>query len=98
MTWELGGHGSFARLLEYEWRLEDLIRRRPGLGGVCQYHVDTLPREMMRVGVMGHQSMFVNETLERLNPHYVKAELMTDVVAMHPELDAIIEQLCQAGA
>ena len=36
-----------------------------------------------------------DETLELLNPHFVRAELVSDVAALHPELDAIIDRLCQ---
>ena len=98
MTWELGGQASFARLLEYEWRLEDVFRKHPGICGICQYQADTLPREMLRVGAASHGAMFVNETLGLLNPHHLRTELVSDVAAMHPELDAIIDRLCQAGA
>jgi len=48
MTWEFGGSkdkDSFNKLLEYEWRLEKLFRKRPELSGVCQYHSDTLPAQ-----------------------------------------------------
>src|ERR1700722_5666523 len=46
MTWELGPQRDFSKLLEYEWRLEDFFRGHPGIHGVCQYHADTLPREV----------------------------------------------------
>lgn len=31
MTWEFGPEKNFAKLLEYEWRLEELFHRRPEL-------------------------------------------------------------------
>ena len=67
------GNGP-AKLLEYEWKLEDLFRRQPALCGICQYHVDTLPRDMVLQGIVAHPTIFINETLSRLNPHYIPSE------------------------
>ena len=48
MTWEFGPARDLSKLLEYEWRLEEFIREHPQMGGICQYHTDTLPREILR--------------------------------------------------
>ena len=48
MTWELGPDKDFSRLLEYEWRLEEFLRANPRMGGICQYHVDNIPRSFVR--------------------------------------------------
>ena len=48
MTWEFGSRKNLAKLMEYEWRLEELFRRQEALCGICQYHQDTLPPEAMR--------------------------------------------------
>src|SRR5579863_103980 len=93
MTWELGPQKDFAKLLEYEWRLEEFIREHPALGGICQYHADTLPRAVLQQGLTTHQSIFVNETLSRINPHYRYPESYGDQVAMNPELEAVIDRL-----
>jgi len=95
MTWELGPQEDFERLLEYEWRLEEFFRKHPELCGICQYHRDTLPREILRQGLLTHPLLFVNETLSRVNPHYVAAESFTDEATTNPELDAMIQRLCQ---
>jgi MEDS: MEthanogen/methylotroph, DcmR Sensory domain len=74
MSWEFGFKKEFGKLLDYEWKLEDLFRRQPCLSGICQYHTDTLPQDAVRNGLLSHQTSFINETLSRLNPHYVTRE------------------------
>jgi MEDS: MEthanogen/methylotroph, DcmR Sensory domain len=97
MTWELGAERDHWRLLEYEWRLEKLFRTHPQLSGICQYHADTLPRDLMRQGLLGHQSIFVSETLSLLNPHYVLPESFTLGAAENVELDSAVSHLCKQG-
>lgn len=92
MTWEIGDKCTVGELLDYEWRLEQIFRRRAGLSGICQYHADTLPRDIVRHGLAAHRSVFVNETLSRVNPHYL-APFMTNPTP-HPGLDEIIDGLC----
>lgn len=46
MTWEFGSDKNFVKLMEYEYRLEELFCKREELCGVCQYHQDTLPLEV----------------------------------------------------
>jgi len=70
MTWELGPDKDFSRLLEYEWRLEEFFRANPQLSGLCQYHVDTMPRHVARQGLQSHSSVFLNQTLSLINPIY----------------------------
>ena len=74
MTWEFGPEKDFSKLLEYEWGLEELFSRQPSLSGICQYHTDTLPPEIVKHGLLSHQTIFINETLSRLNPHYTPRE------------------------
>lgn len=71
MTWEFGSEKELSKLLEYEWHLEQLFHKQPALSGICQYHCDLLPREAVREGLVSHASVFLNETISRLNPHYV---------------------------
>jgi|SRR5580700_4357457 hypothetical protein len=94
MTWELGPRKDFSKLLEYEWRLEELFRKRPALGGICQYHADTLPDHVLRQGLVSHPSIFINETLSQINPHYLPADSYSDHAAMSPELESVINHLC----
>ena len=77
MTWEFGSSKEMAKLLDYEWKLEELFQRQPTLCGICQYHVETLPSEAVRQGLISHPSIFINETLSRINPNYVPRERMT---------------------
>jgi hypothetical protein len=94
MTWELGLQKDFSKLLEYEWRLEELFQKHPALGGICQYHADTLPDHVLRQGLLSHPSIFVNETLSHINPHYLRAGSYSDRAAMNPELGSVINRLC----
>jgi MEDS: MEthanogen/methylotroph, DcmR Sensory domain len=94
MTWEFGPELNFDSLLEYEWRLEQLFYREPALCGVCQYHRDVLPREAVREGLVSHRRIYINQTLSRLNPYYVSAEVPVDRrTALRPELDEVIAAL-----
>jgi hypothetical protein len=70
MTWELGPDKDFSKLLEYERRLEEFFRTHPEIGGVCQYHAETLPRNVVQQGLLVHRALFINETLSLVNPHY----------------------------
>lgn len=98
MTWELGPQHDFAKLLEYEWRLEDLLRKEPAISGICQYHVSTMPREAVRESLVTHSSIYINETLSRVNPHYVRTQTFSDMVAAHrPALDEAIAELCASS-
>jgi hypothetical protein len=97
MSWEFGPENDFAKLLEYEWRLEQLFHERPQLSGICQYHRDLLPREAICEGVVSHGSVFVSATLTRLNPHYVQASSPAErQPAAVPELDVAVEDLLAA--
>ena len=73
MSWEFGPQRDFSKLLEYEIRLEELLQQHPTLSGICQYHADALPRGALRQALLTHPSIFVNETLSRINPDYLHA-------------------------
>ena len=73
MAWEFGNGRNLPKLLEYERRLEELFRRQPAICGICQYHSDLLPDEIVRHGLLTHRAVFINETLSRLNVHYAEA-------------------------
>lgn len=95
MTWEFGPGKDFAKLLEYEWRLEKLFRKRQELSGICQYHLGTLPREVAREGLLSHRIAFINETLSRINPYYVSSGPLSGQMATNPQLDEMITTLCR---
>jgi len=97
MTWELGSEKNFEKLLEYESKLEALFQRRKELHGICQYHYDTLPAEVLRHGLVMHRTVFINETLSRLNPHFISSGLPTATTAANPLLDEMIAELCQSN-
>ena len=93
MTWEFGPEKDFSKLLDYEWQLEGFFRTHPSMGGVCQYHADTLPREVLRQGLLAHQSVFINETLSLINPSYLPARAYSDQAILNPELEGMISKL-----
>ena len=51
--------------------LELFLQQHPEMSGVCQYHEDVLPGEAVQSGLHLHRGIFMNETLSRLNPHYL---------------------------
>ena len=93
MSWECGHEKDPYKILEYEWGLEELFRRQPALHGVCQYHLDTLPPDISRQALISHQALFVNDTLSRLNPHFVPPEKFDGTLPSVTELREMIE-LC----
>jgi hypothetical protein len=96
MTWELGSaRDSFGKLLAYEWKLEKLFRRQPALSGICQYHADTLPIEIMRQGLVSHRALFINQTLSHVNQFYAEDESAAERDAGSPALDTAVAGLCQ---
>jgi hypothetical protein len=96
MTWEFGSEKNLEKLMEYELGLEALIRKRQALCGICQYHQGSLPREITRQGLLTHRTIFINETLSRINPHYLPSGLPPGrPLATHLELDETITALCE---
>ena len=96
MTWEFGPTNDFSKLVEYEWRLEELFRRRPQLGGICQYHSDTLPRDVLQKGLLVHRGLFINETLSLINPHYHPAESLSLEPHQEAELEELLQRICES--
>jgi len=70
MLWEFGNERNLEKLLAYETRLEELLRTLPALSGICQYHREILPSSAVKTALYTHQTIYLNETLPRLNPHY----------------------------
>jgi hypothetical protein len=94
MTWEFGPEKNFSKLLEYERGLEELFKHRKELCGVCQYHRDTLPPEVMRQSLLTHPAIVINNTLSRINPHYLKSTPHNEQSTTVYELDEMITLLC----
>jgi hypothetical protein len=92
MSWEFGPERDLAKLLEYEWRLEELFQKYPTMTGVCQYHADLLPPEFVRQAVLSHPAVYINETLARFNPHFRQTRTY-GVAAVEPELDQVVSAL-----
>ena len=42
-----------------------------------------------------HPSIFVNETLSLLNPHYMRNDSLTSVLKNNPALELAVTQLCR---
>jgi hypothetical protein len=72
MTWEFGREENLPKLLQYECGLEKLFRIQPALSGICQYHKDTLPLDMIGNALYTHQAIYINHTLQRVNPFYLQ--------------------------
>lgn len=70
MAWEFGSEKNFAKLFEYEQRLEIFMKQNPELSGVCQYHRDNIPLEALETAIRVHPAIYVNDTLSRINPDY----------------------------
>ena len=94
MTWEFGPGKDFSKLMEYELGLEEMFRRRTELCGICQYHHDTLPGDVMRQSLLVHPGIVINETLTRINPHYLRSSWPAEL-KMNNELDEMIASLCE---
>ena len=93
MTWEFGSKQNFDKLIEYELKLEELFSRRKELRGICQYHKDTMPHESLRQGLLMHPGLVINQTLSRINPHYLKSAWPVDSITRQ-QLDETISLLC----
>ncbi|HEY2469170.1 MAG TPA: MEDS domain-containing protein [Terracidiphilus sp.] len=91
MTWEFGRAKDLSKLLEYEWHLEDFLRTHPQMGGICQYHAETLPRDILRKGLLAHSHLFVNQTLSMVNPHYLHNGPFVHAATADPQLDHAID-------
>jgi hypothetical protein len=95
MTWEMGPRRDFSQLLDYEWRLEEFLREHPQMSGICQYHAETLPREVLRHGLLAHRSLFMNETLSLVNPHYLRPEAFSEEATRGAPVETALGQLCE---
>ncbi len=66
---------NFAKLMEYEHRLEELFSKRRELCGICQYHLDTLPHAAARGSLADStNAIFINSRtlFAPINaPHFV---------------------------
>ena len=91
MTWEFGPDQDVGKLVRYEVKLEELFRKYPELSGICQYHADSLPREFVREGLVSHGTIFVNQTLSRINPYHVQTAVPREPVAtLNAEVEAFL--------
>lgn len=72
MTWEFGSAANLDKLLEYERRLDELLRTNESLSGICLYHRDTLPAHAIETALITHPSLYVSASLSQLNPRYYR--------------------------
>lgn len=93
MSWEFGPERNFQKLLRYERRLEQLFEEEPALCGVCQYHSDLLPQEVLRQGLMTHRAVFGDERSRGSNPHYRETGPAPGETLFNEELDEAIARL-----
>jgi MEDS: MEthanogen/methylotroph, DcmR Sensory domain len=97
MSWEFGPEKDFSKLLEYECRIEEFIRKNPDFGGICQYHAGTLPRVYLRQALLTHRKLFFNETLSQINPHYLDPSATAQEAINDPRLEIALKGLLQAA-
>jgi hypothetical protein len=83
MTWEFGPKKDFSQLMEYEYGLEALFRKRKEICGICQYHRDTLPPDAVRQSLVVHPRIVISETLSMINPHYLESSWPADLNTTH---------------
>jgi hypothetical protein len=76
MAWEFGPARDYTQLEEYERALEQFMQANPTMCGVCQYHADVLPGEVLQTGLTVHPGIFENEREARMNPRYVPGRLL----------------------
>jgi hypothetical protein len=93
ITWEFGPQQDFSKLLEYEFKLEEVFSRRKELCGVCQYHNGSLPKDVMRKSLLTHPGVVISETLTQINPHYLSSSWPPDQT-ISLELDKTITGFC----
>jgi hypothetical protein len=101
MTWEFGSEKNLGKLLKYECGLEQLFRTHPTLRGICQYHQDTLPLNVLGDGLLTHPALYINHTLHRSNPFYVPPEtLLTTTFPRFQEsaVEGMMNQLAPSPA
>lgn len=72
MAWEFGSENNLEKLLEYERKLDALIRDNPALCGVCQYHRDRLPPHALATALTTHPALYLRETAWQANPAFAR--------------------------
>jgi len=77
MAWELGTEENFDRLLEYEARLEEVLREKP-IRGICQYHRELVPAHAVQDAFTTHRSAYVGSVLNDDNIFYMPPELLLE--------------------
>jgi hypothetical protein len=95
MAWEFGPRKDFAKLVDYERRLEQFFHTHSGLCGICQYDRDVLPQEAVQAGLLTHSAVFVNQTLSRINPYFLERGETSPIAAQ--DLDGAVDMLYRLG-
>lgn len=95
IAWEFGPRRDFSMLRKYEQRLDDFIRDHAALGGICQYHRETLPGESLRDAAVTHPWVFLEPSLSLINPHYGRKGALPDDALRHAELDGYVDWICR---
>lgn len=73
MGWEFGPARDFSQLMAYERALEAFFEAHPAMSGICQYHADALPGEVVTAGLCVHPGIYVDENNTRANARYMPA-------------------------
>jgi hypothetical protein len=94
IAWEFGPNRDFSKLVAYESSLESFFRQNANIGGVCQYHADLLPRDVLRNGLLAHPRVLVDDS-SFLNPWY-SPDSFPRTSELDSEIDSAIEQILLA--
>ena len=92
IAWELGPNRDFSKLIAYETLLENFLRQNANVGGLCQYHTDMIPRDVVRKGLLSHPRVLLNESSSLINRWY-SPEPFPQNSELDSELDRAIDQI-----
>jgi hypothetical protein len=74
-----------------------LIRDNPLMSGICEYRADTLPRTALPEGALSHPSIFVNQTLSLINPHFLHPGRSIEDAREDEQLVRFVDKLCRSS-
>jgi hypothetical protein len=95
VSWEIGSPQEASKLPEYERCIERLFSDHPQLSGICQYHADRLLPEALHQALRVHPTIFINDVLTLINPHYVADSSQPATADDSTVLDSMIRKLVQ---
>lgn len=95
IAWEFGPNRDFSKLVEYENQLDNYFSQNANIGGVCQYCADTLPRDVVRKGLLTHPRLIVDESSSLASFWYSPVTSLQNP-ELESELDSVIDHILLA--